>query len=327
MSNQVQIFKRGQVWYVNDDAKSVGSIQAKSRPYLVVSNDSCNQYSPVIHMAPITSQDKKDLPTHVTVIDPYRKDTQTILLEQVMPKSIPDIISKSTYKYTLSEEKMKEVDKALTVQFGIKNDFVSLDDFEVALDMLVQAKLSDIKQEVNKYTDSKASSYVDKVLEVIDKRINSDIIIHKVSEPDKSNAQVAAPSITEVSDINTIVPTATIKPSDNKSSKIKWSEDSKKAFLADVDNKQMPREAILSKYGMTLSTMHSTAYRFRKELGISPRRNSNVTTVTSEQMNKARRYLDNYNSKPISEIVTMYKLSSKEKAVELANKYRVMLGE
>lgn len=102
---ELSIFKRGQVWYINDNRKNIGSIQGKSRPYLVVSNDKCNANSPVIHMAPLTTQDKTSMPTHVQIYDPYRRINQVILCEQVMPKSVPDITPIAEYRYALTEEK------------------------------------------------------------------------------------------------------------------------------------------------------------------------------------------------------------------------------
>ena len=39
-------------------------MQAGIKPCVVVSNNSCNKHSPVITVLPITSRQKKDLPTH-----------------------------------------------------------------------------------------------------------------------------------------------------------------------------------------------------------------------------------------------------------------------
>ena len=59
--------KRGQIWYA-DLSPVIGSEQGGMRPVLVVSNDIGNKHSPVIIVAPITSQiHKKRLPTQVLI--------------------------------------------------------------------------------------------------------------------------------------------------------------------------------------------------------------------------------------------------------------------
>ena len=58
-----------------------GSEQGGGRPAVVVSNDMCNRYSPVITVVFLTTREKKDLPTHVQ-IKSSRYDS-TALCEQV----------------------------------------------------------------------------------------------------------------------------------------------------------------------------------------------------------------------------------------------------
>ncbi|MCM1223740.1 MAG: type II toxin-antitoxin system PemK/MazF family toxin [Lachnospiraceae bacterium] len=155
-------FQRGQVWYVDDNYIPQGSIQGKSRPYLVVSNDACNRFSPVIHMAPITSQHKKaNQPTHVSFFNPRSKQDNWILLEQAMPKSVPDIVDVSTYWFTLSKETMDEVNKALAIQFALKSFGIDISDFETMLDMIVEQKIAQISDATQSLLDARMSKYVD----------------------------------------------------------------------------------------------------------------------------------------------------------------------
>ena len=158
-------FRRGQVWYVDDNYVPIGSIQGKSRPYLVVSNDACNRFSPVIHMAPITSQMKKlSQPTHVQFFNPRRKQNNWILLEQAMPKSVPDIADISDYQYTLSADVMQEVDKALAIQFALKSFGVDISDFETMLDMIVEQKIAQIQDATQSLLDARMAKYVEGLL-------------------------------------------------------------------------------------------------------------------------------------------------------------------
>lgn len=158
-------FQRGQVWYVDDDYKPQGSIQGKSRPYLVVSNDACNRFSPVIHMAPITTKHKKaSQPTHVPFTNPRSKQENWILVEQTMPKSIPDIVNVSDYWFTLSSETMEEINKALAIQFALKSYGIDISDFEVMLDMIVEQKIAQIQDATQSLLDARMNKYVDALM-------------------------------------------------------------------------------------------------------------------------------------------------------------------
>lgn len=78
-----QKFKRGDIIRV-DFGESIGHVQGGIRPALVLQNDKGNYYSPTLQVAPLTSQDKNKLPTHIDL------DTScglsrpsTVLLEQI----------------------------------------------------------------------------------------------------------------------------------------------------------------------------------------------------------------------------------------------------
>lgn len=95
-----------------------GSIQGKSRPYLIVSNDACNESSPVITVVPFTSKDKKYLPTHVYVNLYGHK--QTILCEQVRAFNKKNLESNGSYFISkMPDYIMKKVDKCLAIQLGL----------------------------------------------------------------------------------------------------------------------------------------------------------------------------------------------------------------
>lgn len=95
-----------------------GSIQGKSRPYLIVSNDACNESSPVITVVPFTSKDKKYLPTHVYVNLYGHK--QTILCEQVRAFNKKNLeINGSYFISKIPDYIMKKVDRCLAIQLGL----------------------------------------------------------------------------------------------------------------------------------------------------------------------------------------------------------------
>ena len=105
--------KRGDVYYA-DLPPVVGSEQSGCRPVLIIQNDIGNKFSPTVIVAVITSQLKsKQLPTHVEV---SLEKPSIVLLEQI--KTLDKRRLKS-YLCTLSEDKMREIDRALQVSLEI----------------------------------------------------------------------------------------------------------------------------------------------------------------------------------------------------------------
>lgn len=58
---------RGDIFFVkrNDNNRQKNSEQYDERPAIVVSNNKCNEFSPVVEVVYLTTQEKKPLPTHV----------------------------------------------------------------------------------------------------------------------------------------------------------------------------------------------------------------------------------------------------------------------
>ena len=111
--------KRGDIYYA-DLSPVVGSEQGGIRPVLIVQNDIGNKYSPTVIAAAITSQrDKTKLPTHIEVTASscgLAKDS-IVLLEQIRT------LDKRRLKERmgmLDEASMGQIDKALSVSFGLK---------------------------------------------------------------------------------------------------------------------------------------------------------------------------------------------------------------
>jgi len=118
MKNEVREIKRGEIYMANLPKVEGTSIQWGIRPAVVVSNDLCNKYSPVIHLAPITSATtKNNLPTHIAVgLDNGLKLESMVLLEQtsLLPK---DVIFKHIGR--CSGVSLFKLNVALMVQFGL----------------------------------------------------------------------------------------------------------------------------------------------------------------------------------------------------------------
>lgn len=123
------------------------------RDWLVVSNDIANKHSPVIQVVPITSKKKSDIPSQVEF--KYNGNNLTIMCTQVM--SVNKVtLRNSCYRYTLGDDVLKKVDKALMEQFGI------VDTFKYAVD--IDASMSKIEAIIDSIIKSKVESYKAEIL-------------------------------------------------------------------------------------------------------------------------------------------------------------------
>lgn len=106
---------RGEIYWTNVET-NVQHVNKGFRPVLIVSNDICNETSQVVTVVPLTTADKKFMPTHViTYVNGIKN---TILCEHVMPANKDDI--KPFNKFAeLSRGTMDLVSVALMKQLGI----------------------------------------------------------------------------------------------------------------------------------------------------------------------------------------------------------------
>ena len=105
--------ERGDIIYVETYYQE-GSEQKAGRPAIIVSNDRCNESSPVVEVVYLTTQNKNYLPTHVYIRSATKPSIA--LCEQIHS------ISKSRlgdYVSTCTEDEMKNIDIALAVSLGL----------------------------------------------------------------------------------------------------------------------------------------------------------------------------------------------------------------
>ncbi len=109
--------KRGEIYYA-DLSPVVGSEQGGIRPVLIIQNDVGNKYSPTVIVSAITSQlGKAKLPTHIelSAIEYNLPKNSVALLEQIRTLDKRRLQEKVT---TLSDDKMREVNKAILISLG-----------------------------------------------------------------------------------------------------------------------------------------------------------------------------------------------------------------
>lgn len=222
---------RGQVWYLVDTNSSNydSSIQGKNRPVLIVSNDLCNQNSPVIHIVPFTTQPKSHLPTHVTFND--GKFDQTILCEQLRLVKESLFYDQSYYKYTLSDDIMQKVDEALAVQLGLSLIMPNSERFWKSVEQVIRLKVKDAMNDVR--------------VSAIDISKISCLVTNAIDSQIGESVQIA-------------------QNVENKRAKNNWDEQSKREFC-DTYYKHGP-QAAADKYGVKLGSAYRLKWNFEKEL-------------------------------------------------------------
>ena len=106
--------RRGEIYFIKR-GENYGCEIESGRPAIIVSNDRLNTYSQVAEVVYLTTQPKKDLPTHVKIQSTGL--TSIALCEQIHTVSHERI---GDYKATCTHAEMQAVDLALQESLGIK---------------------------------------------------------------------------------------------------------------------------------------------------------------------------------------------------------------
>lgn len=111
-------YHKGSVWIVKLPTVENGThLTTKTRPCIIVSNDTGNYYSPNVMVVPCTSSENKpNLPTHYEVM---LNDTKsTALTEEI--RTVPKTVCLS-YAGTLNETEIKELNSCLMKALDIED--------------------------------------------------------------------------------------------------------------------------------------------------------------------------------------------------------------
>lgn len=127
-------------------------LQLENRPWMVVSNDDGNLNGPTCNIVPITLEDKPKLPCHVKFM--YEGRMQTAMCEQV--RTVDSVVLKD-FMYIVSDEVLRNVERALAVQFSIRpsittSDFAldtTLKNLEKIVAQIIQEKVNAYKAEIS----------------------------------------------------------------------------------------------------------------------------------------------------------------------------------
>ena len=312
--------RRGWVWMIEYKQSYDGHIQGGTRPWVVVSNDDCNRNSPVIHMAPVTSQPKRPLPTHVR----FKNDKglwNTILCEAIRPFNVQDIVGRVMYK--VPDDVLASVGKAIGIQFGCVFTPITYKDVESyysAMEAFYKSdfenKLSQMKKDIDSYCSSKieevkksiASSYPSKDNKSVNvnpstKTFNS----HSMSQVEKfekkwgkKSPQVSAPSV------------ETPKTSESIGRK-KWDIPTIKEMFSVYASKGT--KAVQDRYGISsasLSAMKSNLLKKYKE------------SFTKEEKVE---FISDCKKSTVTKVMEKWSLPTKKDVMKFRSSFEVELGE
>ena len=114
--NKQRQIKRGDIYFVQNDSSQSKRPheQADDRPAIIIQNDVGNLHSPTVIVAYLTAKSKNRMPTHVHTCATHKPSI--IMFEQLETISKERLIN---FICSLSEDEMKEVDKALAISVGL----------------------------------------------------------------------------------------------------------------------------------------------------------------------------------------------------------------
>lgn len=164
--------KRSELWYVNLGEGTENSIQSGRRPCIIVSNDACNKFSPIINIIPLTSKSKGNLPTHVKISKESGLERDSVALaEQIISIDKSQLIRKIC---DLSSDIMDKVDMAIMIQADtVRNIKVIMADIQRELQLrdlgidfaIIKDRYNELHRELEIYCELYGRDYD----EIIDK--------------------------------------------------------------------------------------------------------------------------------------------------------------
>ena len=250
-------------------------IQSGRRPYMVVSSDTCNTFSPVCCIAPVTTEKKPKLETHVSYV--YEGRQQVVLLEQVRTV---DIMALGDYICSVSDDILVDIEEALKKQFAIRPTVVYSD---VGVDVTLKY-LENVVSEIiqHKAEEYKATKHTINPQELEDTAIQlgqmiedlfaiKDRVSHTNSvEVTSATAPVSTSTpVQPIKRVETVSETRPQKPKHKPRRRAynRWTPERRKEFLLDYD--KMTIQQMSEKYHISESSVSRMWYDCKDDLNVS----------------------------------------------------------
>lgn len=106
--------ERGDIFYIHKNAPVYGSEQMAGRPGIIVSNEKNNEFSEVVEVVYMTTQEKTPLPTHVTIRSTPRMSTAPC--EQITSVSVERL---GDYIGKASKSEMANIETAMLISLDL----------------------------------------------------------------------------------------------------------------------------------------------------------------------------------------------------------------
>jgi mRNA-degrading endonuclease toxin of MazEF toxin-antitoxin module len=205
MAKECSIAARGQVFYYNpiwgiygkgkepkNTYQNNGSLEFKTRPYLVISTNKGNFSSTTCNVIPITTRDETAIPSQVKFV--FNGRNQVILTEQITTCNLKDL---GDYCYTVSDEILSKVQKGLCIQFDmtLRTPEITMEELAMKLEAVVDKVLESAKRKAQAVTvpqdtiDSlalKFGSVVEDLMEIPEKTVVLPNSVEEMSEKENS---------------------------------------------------------------------------------------------------------------------------------------------
>lgn len=138
-------FKKGDIVFVSDSGTTTGSEVWGHRPAVIVSNNICNTYSPVLEIVYLTTKERgKPLPTHIRTT--HKGKSAIILCEQILS------VSKDRLEVTgesITAEEMTNMNGGLSISLG-------LTDHNIANSIMKKWEFSVLREQTYEHTNENA---------------------------------------------------------------------------------------------------------------------------------------------------------------------------
>ncbi|SOB90367.1 mRNA interferase MazF [Ureibacillus xyleni] len=125
-NNKKAIIRRGDIILVSLGENKIGSIQAGTRPMLVVSNNRANRHSTILLVVPLSTKKlplDRVLPTHISITNQSLQEGTLLKESTIMCEQLTVIDREMVIRRigTISEKTDNKLKEALLIALGIIN--------------------------------------------------------------------------------------------------------------------------------------------------------------------------------------------------------------
>lgn len=108
------VIERGSIFYIESLFNETGSEQRAGRPAIIVSNEKNNENADMVEVVYLTTKEKVELPTHVTIRSAARQSTA--LCEQISTVSIQRL---GAFSGKCTKAEMEQIDMACAISLAL----------------------------------------------------------------------------------------------------------------------------------------------------------------------------------------------------------------